>query len=56
VSRMDSVERTVAAEAAAVANAAEDMKKALKRGLTPPSSNTGGKGRKTAKKSSGGSK
>jgi hypothetical protein len=41
---------------AAAAAAADDAVGALKRGLTPPSSNTGGKGSKTTKKASGGSK
>jgi hypothetical protein len=41
--------------ASAVATAERTVKTLAKRGLTPPSSNTGGKGRKTTK-SAGGSK
>ena len=42
--------------ASAVASAGRTVETLGKRGLTPPSSNTGGKGRKTPKKSAGGSK
>jgi hypothetical protein len=41
---------------AAVAAEADAAVLALKRGLTPPSSNTGGKGRKTSSKTKGGNK
>jgi hypothetical protein len=41
---------------AAVAAEADAAVLALKRGLTPPSSNTGGKGRKTTTKAIGGKK
>jgi len=44
------------AQLAASAAAADDAVITLKRGLTPPSSNTGGKGRNNTKKSTGGSK
>jgi len=36
--------------------ATQDLQKAMKRGLTPPSSNTGGKGTKTAKSGGRGTK
>jgi hypothetical protein len=42
------------AQLAAVAADASSAVLALKRGLTPPSSNTGGKGKKTSSKSKGG--
>ena len=44
------------ARVAAVAADAPGYREALKWGLTPPSSNTGGKGRKTSSKSIGGKK
>jgi hypothetical protein len=51
---MDEARRS-AAEGRGPACGDGDLPRA-KRGLTPPSSNTGGKGRKTTKKASGGSK
>lgn len=53
VKRMDDGE---AAMATAVAAASRVTKKLGKGGLTPPSSNTGGKGRETPNKSKGGAK
>jgi hypothetical protein len=52
IKNMDSDGAQLAALAADASGAAQ----ALKRGLTPPSSNTGGKGRKTSSKSIGGQK
>jgi hypothetical protein len=48
--------RSDGSQLAAVAADASGAVLALKRGLTPPSSNTGGKGRKTTSKSVGGKK
>ena len=44
------------AELAAAVDASKRVTAKLKSGLTPPSSNTGGKGRETTKKAAGGSK
>lgn len=52
VSKMDEGTEQLASASAA----ARDAQKAVKRGLTPPSSNTGGKGTKTAKSANRGSK
>ena len=56
VKHLDESEASLAIAAASARTVDRDLKKALKGGLTPPSSNTGGKGRKTPKNAAGGSK
>lgn len=56
VANMDSGGAELAAAADGARLAAKTLEKARKGVLTPPSSNTGGKGRKTTKKAAGGSK
>ena len=56
VAQMDRGTEQLESAASSARATVHTLEKAQKRGLTPPSSNTGGKGRKTAKNAPGGSK
>jgi hypothetical protein len=56
VAQMDRGTEQLESAASSARAPVHTLEKAQKRGLTPPSSNTGGKGRKTAKNAPGGSK